>query len=175
VSARAWFAVALLLVAGAALAVGLVELFRGESGTRSTGGASLRAAVKLAQPAASPFAGLTETELGLGGACRRYVVADTLGERIEGLRGRPDVGPYAGMLFVFEGPTTAGFTMSTVPVALDIAFYDGAGRRVSSRHMRPCADAEAQCPVYRAREPFVYALETLRGRLGAGNLSTCAA
>ena len=66
------------------------------------------------------------------------------------------------MLFVFDGPTDAAFTMSTVPVALDIGFYDTKGRLVSAAHdeavrRRPRLD----CPTYRADEPFTYALETL--------------
>ena len=69
------------------------------------------------------------------------------------------------MLFVFDGATDVGFTMSTVPVPLDIGFYDADGKPVSTRHMKPCAKVEDECPVYRSDEPFTYALETLKGKL----------
>jgi hypothetical protein len=54
-----------------------------------------------------------------------------------------------------------------------LGFYDADGRPVSTRHMKPCAKAEDACPVYRSDEPFTYALETLKGKLPAGGISTC--
>jgi uncharacterized membrane protein (UPF0127 family) len=75
------------------------------------------------------------------------------------------------MLFVFDGPTSTGFTMSTVPVALDIGFYDSDGRPVDRLRMEPCAGSEAACPVYRADGPFRFALETLAGDLPRGRLA----
>ena len=102
------------------------------------------------------------------------MIADSTDERVEGLRRRSDLGPYDAMLFVFPGPTEMAFTMSTVPVPLEIGFYDGDGTRTSARHMKPCPGSEAACPVYRADGPFTYALETLSGQLPAGDLSSCA-
>jgi uncharacterized membrane protein (UPF0127 family) len=63
--------------------------------------------------------------------------------------------------------------MSTVPVPLEIGFYSGDGIRTSARHMRPCPESEAACPLYRADRPFTYALETLASGLPAGNLAGC--
>ena len=121
-------------------------------------------------PSAPLFPGLTETTLDSTGGTLRVVVADDDAERRQGLRGRSDLGPYDGMLFVFPGSDRVSFTMSTVPVALDIGFYDTALHRVGARRMEPCAGSEAQCPAYPSPAPFVYALETLAGHLPGGDL-----
>ncbi len=123
-----------------------------------------------ADAAAAPFPGLTATDLAVGDRRLRVVVADDATERTRGLRERSDLGDYDGMLFVFDGRTESGFTMSTVPVALDIGFYDAIGRPVDRLRMEPCAGTEAACPVYRAAGPFRFALETLAGDLPRGGL-----
>lgn len=123
--------------------------------------------------AASPFVGYTEAEVGIGGRCRRVVVADSPDERVQGLRGHPELGPYDGMLFVFDRATEARFTMSGVSVPLDIGFYADDGSPVSRLRMRPCPEAVASCPDYAAGAAVSYALETLRGDLPTGGLSSC--
>lgn len=131
----------------------------------------LGAALAATQPATDPFPGLTQTDVRVGERGVHIVIADDSEERSEGLRRRRDLGPYAGMLFVFPDDTTTAFTMSTVPVALDIGFYDAAGRVVDHLRMGPCAGSDAECPLYQARAPFRFALETLAGGLPAGRLS----
>ena len=175
-TARRVLVVALAGVAVALVAVGIVKLVGDDSGNDSGGGSSpsLTAALAAATPADAAFPGLTAARIAVGGRCIRVVIADTLAERVEGLRQRSDVGDYDGMLFVFDGATDTAFTMSTVPVALDIGFYDATGKLVSDERMLPCPKAEDQCPVYRADGPFVYALETVKGELPAGSLSGCA-
>jgi uncharacterized membrane protein (UPF0127 family) len=152
-----------------------VVLVATTGGIEGSGGstATLAGVLRAARPAGTPFVGLTETNLGVGGRCLKVVVADTLSERVAGLRERSDLGGYDGMLFVFDGPTDVGFTMSTVPVPLEIGFYDGAGDPVSERHMVPCPDVEARCPAYRASGPFSYAVETPGGSLPSGALGGC--
>lgn len=169
---RRVLAVALVGVGVVAVGIGIGKLM-GDDSASSTSSPSLTAALAAARPAGASFPGLTAARVAVGGRCIRVVVADTLDERIAGLRQRRDVGDFDGMLFVFDGATDTTFTMSTVPVPLDIAFYDGSGRLVSDEHMRPCAKAENECPVYRADAPFVYALETLKGELPSGSLSGC--
>ena len=120
--------------------------------------------------AVRPFRNLTETRIGVGTQRLRVVIADDDSERIQGLRRRRDIGSYDGMLFVYQADTTTGFTMSTVPVALDIGFYGADGSLVTRLRMVPCAGAESECPVYRADDAFRYALETLAGRLPHGRL-----
>ncbi len=129
-------------------------------------------AVTLAppEPAAAPFAALTETEVEVGDRRLRVVVADEEGERIEGLRSLRDAAPYDGMLFVFPADTTTGFTMAGVPGPLDLAFFDAAGRRLGDRAMAPCAASDAACPGYFAPAPYRFALETAAGAMPAGDL-----
>ena len=114
---------------------------------------------------------LTGTTLLVGGRSLGVVVADDDAERTAGLRQRSDLGRYDGMIFVFEAPTRTAFTMSTVPVALDIGFYDEAGRVVDRLRMEPCDGAESECPIYRSSGPFRFALETLAGDLPVGHLA----
>jgi uncharacterized membrane protein (UPF0127 family) len=164
----------LLAVAAALLVGGLVLFLRGDDESAPAGGRALRAVLASARPAAAPFAGLTDVRLGIGGDCRRIVVADDGGERSVGLMRRRDLGPYDGMLFVFERPTQGAFTMSQVPVPLDIGWYDAGGRPVDRTLMQPCAGLPVlDCPSYRSRGPYSYAVETLEGALPGGALSGC--
>jgi uncharacterized membrane protein (UPF0127 family) len=163
-----------LLVAGAiGMGVGLVALTESGSDDDATSDPSSRLRFTT-RSASAPFAGATETRLALGGRCLHLVVADDVAERTQGLRERDTLGAYDGMLFVFPRPSTAPFTMSTVPVPLDIGFYRASGAPVSRRRMTPCPRADADCPAYTADAPFVYAVETLRGQLPSGALTTCA-
>jgi uncharacterized membrane protein (UPF0127 family) len=167
-------AVALIAVGAVAVVIGVVKLLTDSSSDAGNGGTgSIASALASAGPADDPFPELTALRLAVGDRCIRMVVADSLDERVAGLRQRRDIGDYDGMLFAFDGATDVGFTMSTVPVPLDIGFYDGHGNLVSTRHMKPCAKVEDECPVYRSDQPFVYALETLKGKLPSGALSTC--
>jgi uncharacterized membrane protein (UPF0127 family) len=167
-----------LLVVGAVLLVvalvGVVLLAtEDEAGGPPPAGdapATLAAALSGATPADAPFSGLTATRVRVGDRTLSVVVADAPDERVEGLRRRRDVGPYDGMLFVFPASTEGSFTMSSVPVALDIGFYDDAGRVVATRRMEPCARAESECPLYGATAPYRYALETPAGALPRGRL-----
>jgi uncharacterized membrane protein (UPF0127 family) len=142
-----------------------------DAGSSSDATGALR--VESSGAAVAPFTGLTEAQLGVDGDCKRIVVADALAERVAGLRGRTELDPYDGMLFVFGGPTTSAFTMSGVSAPLDIGFYDGDGRPVSRLRMEPCDEAEAECPSYLADGPFEYALETEVGELESGALTNC--
>jgi uncharacterized membrane protein (UPF0127 family) len=127
-------------------------------------------------PAQAPFEGLSEVKAAVGyDRCLRLVVADSEDERVAGLRGHTaDLGPYDGMLFVFQGPTESAFTMSGVDDPLDIAFFEQDGSRNSTRAMPACPDkAETECPVYRADGPYVFALETKAGELPSGPITAC--
>jgi uncharacterized membrane protein (UPF0127 family) len=174
VTAGRWAAAATVLAAAvAALIGGLVFLLRGNDDAAAPRG-TLGSVLAASRPARSPFAGLTEVRLAIGGDCRRIVVTDEVDERAVGLMRRRDLGPYDGMLFVFDGPTQGSFTMSNVPVPLDIGWYDAGGRPVDRLLMQPCPDRPAsECPSYRSDGPYSYAVETLEGQLPAGALSGC--
>jgi uncharacterized protein len=144
----------------------------GGSGAATPSG-PFAASLRGASPAVAPFSGLTEVTLGLGDECLRVVVADEISERAQGLRARRSIAPYQGMLFVFDRPSDSPFTMSGVPVALDIGFYGAGGEPVSRRRMEPCPDDELDCPSYTSDAPYVYALETEAGVLHGGGLHAC--
>ncbi len=132
---------------------------------------SIGSALRAARPASAPFPGLTATVVHVGTRQLAVVLARTETERETGLRQRSTLGPYGGMLFVFDEDLHVTFTMSTVPVPLDIAFYRADGRRVGKLQMMPCAGTDATCPAYEVHPAFRYALETLGGQLPRGNLS----
>jgi uncharacterized membrane protein (UPF0127 family) len=144
--------------------------------TPHAGGIPLTAVLPRSVPAQAPFEGLSEVKAAVGyDRCLRLVVADSEDERVAGLRGHTaDLGPYDGMLFVFQGPTESGFTMAGVDDPLDIAFFEQDGSRNSTRAMPACPDkAETECPVYRADGPYVFALETRAGELPSGPITAC--
>src|SRR5689334_18195807 len=144
--------------------------------TPHAGGIPLTAVLPRSRPAVAPFRGLSEVRAAIGyDRCLRLVVADSQDERVAGLRGNTaDLGPYDGMLFVFQGPSESAFTMSGVDDPLDIAFFEQDGARDSTRAMAPCPEkAETQCPVYRADGPYVFAVETKAGELPAGPITAC--
>ena len=171
----------LLTVVGVVLlGVGLTRSLDGGSSTGGSSGdqpatgkpdSTITQAMTAAVPASAPFPSLTQTQVRVGGRTLQVVVADSEPERELGLRQRRDLGSYDGMLFAFPVDSSDAFTMSTVPVALDIAFYDAVGRLVSRQLMQPCAGSESECPVYRADHSYRYALETLAGHLPSGSLS----
>jgi uncharacterized membrane protein (UPF0127 family) len=168
VAAAVLVALAVALIGGV-----LIFLLRRDDDTATPSG-QLESVLGGARPATAPFTGLTEVRLGIDGNCRRVVVADSVDERATGLMRRRDLGPYAGMLFVFEGPTSSSFTMSDVPVPLDIGWYDAAGRPVDRTLMQPCPRrSPAECPVYQSKGAYRYALETLGGDLPSGAIGAC--
>ena len=110
--------ITLLAVATAAVVVlAVVLLDSGDSGSDAVS-SPLSAAIARQVPASAPFEGLGELNVGVGGRCLRLAVADSLAERVAGLRHHADLGPYDGMLFVFSGPTETPFTMAGVTVPL---------------------------------------------------------
>lgn len=166
----------LLVVGAIALAVVVVKVLDavGDPAPHA-GGLPVSAILSRATPAHAPFEGLSELKVAVGyDHCLRLAVADTLDERVAGLRGHTDLGPYDGMLFVFQGPSSSAFTMSGVTVPLEIGFFGSDGVRDSTRLMKPCAKAEPACPVYRADGAYLYAIETLKGQLPSGPLTACA-
>ena len=145
--------------------------------TPHAGGIPLTAVLPRSVPAQAPFEGLSEVKAAIGyDRCLRLVVADSQDERVAGLRDHTaDLGPYDGMLFVFQGPTESAFTMSGVEAPLDIAFFEQDGARNSTRAMEPCpVKAERECPAYRADGPYVFAVETKAGELPSGPITACA-
>jgi uncharacterized membrane protein (UPF0127 family) len=94
-------------------------------------------------------------------------VARTPEARAEGLMGRTSLPQDGGMVFLFDGATTASFWMKDTLIPLSILFWQDDGRIIDILDMRPCRTE--QCPVYQASAPYVGAIEMNRGafdRLG---------
>lgn len=107
--------------------------------------------------------GLPTATVALDGARLNVAVAETADARRRGLMGVDDLGSLDGLLFSYPGPTVTSFHMRGVPIALDIAFFDAAGRLLAVLPMTVCpADP---CPSYEAPGPFRWAIETEAGGL----------
>jgi uncharacterized membrane protein (UPF0127 family) len=98
-------------------------------------------------------------------ATRCALLAQTASQQAKGLMGQTDLAGFDGMLFVFPTDTTQTFWMKDTPLPLSIAWFDSAGRFVSSADMEPCLD-KPECPSYSAAAPYRYALEVPTGGLG---------
>ena len=159
------------LAAGAVVLIALVVGFvvwqsadHGESGTR--------AVIDGVGAARAPFTGLTAGTITVGDKRLHVVVADDESERVQGLRQKVDASPYDGMLFEFPSDGVVSFTMAKVPAALEIVFFDRAGRVVDRMHMKPCPNGtDSTCPLYTPKGPFRYALETGDGVVYDGRLA----
>jgi uncharacterized membrane protein (UPF0127 family) len=93
------------------------------------------------------------------------LLADRPELRQQGLMDQDDLGGYEAMVFRFESPSTARFTMRDTRIPLSIAFFDEDGAFVSSRDMDPCPPGTVDCPAYAAEGPFLSALEVAQGDL----------
>ncbi|HSG80494.1 MAG TPA: DUF192 domain-containing protein [Acidimicrobiia bacterium] len=88
-------------------------------------------------------------------------VADDANERYRGLRQVADLGDLDGMLFVYDEDSTSTFGMFTVPIPLEIAWFDAEGRLVDRATMAACP--VNPCVSYEAADAYRYAVETVEG------------
>jgi uncharacterized membrane protein (UPF0127 family) len=105
-------------------------------------------------------------EIEVDGAALTVAWADDVGERSQGLRGVTDLGDLDGMVFDMGGESASTFTMSGVPIPLDIYFFDPEGGSLGMLEMEPCL--EESCPSYSLGIPFRFALEVPAGSLQVG-------
>jgi uncharacterized membrane protein (UPF0127 family) len=89
-------------------------------------------------------------------------VADDDAERSKGLMGVTSLPLDAGMVFLYDAPSTERFWMRDTLIPLSIAFWDERGRVVGLADMRPCAAGEP-CPTYGAPSPYIGAVEANLG------------
>jgi uncharacterized membrane protein (UPF0127 family) len=119
-----------------------------------------RTAPRTPMPAGSS-ATTAVIETGAGAVTFRVEVADTEAEREVGLMGRTSLDADAGMVFLFDGTTTASFWMKDTLIPLSIAFWGTDGRIVGILDMEPC-EADP-CPTFNPGVPYVGALEANLG------------
>jgi uncharacterized membrane protein (UPF0127 family) len=164
----AWVAAGAVVVV---MAIVAIVVWQSSDGASSNGRADGGVLTDVGS-ARAPFQGLTAGTITVGGRALRVVVADDEDERVQGLREKSDASPYDGMLFVFPSDGLVSFTMATVPDALQIVFFDAAGRVVDRLRMAPCPNGtDATCPLYTPKRPFRYALETRAGVEYHGSLA----
>jgi uncharacterized protein len=95
-------------------------------------------------------------------------IAETPGERAQGLMGVEDLPRNAGMAFLFDAPSTDTFWMRNTPTPLSIAFVGDDRRIVEILDMQPCDNDD--CPTYSSHSPFVSAVEAHQGWFEANGI-----
>ncbi len=106
---------------------------------------------------------LPVTKLEVAGHAFRAEVADEDPERMRGLMFRDELGADEAMVFVFDRDLPLSFWMKNTRIALDMLYFDAAGRLVSIQHdVPPCRTAA--CPSYPSEAPARYVLELNAGR-----------
>lgn len=86
-------------------------------------------------------------------------VADTDSEWEYGLMNRTSMGPYHGMLFVFNDEGTRSFWMKDTLIPLDMVFLDSSGRIVDiNKNATPLSEI-----VFTAKSPSKYVVEVNGG------------
>jgi uncharacterized membrane protein (UPF0127 family) len=118
----------------------------------------------------SDFDGFGAAEIVIENGAGRHVscvlTADTPAQQQQGLMRQDDLDGYAAMIFRFPDERERSFWMRNSRIPLSIAFFDAAGRFVSSADMQPCGDSP-DCPTYPSAGPARYAIEVVQGRLPA--------
>lgn len=92
----------------------------------------------------------------------------------EGFMHKRAIPGYDAMVFQFPENRDGAFYNRNVPIELEIAWFDEAGKFVDATRMAPCGDIDS-CPLYRPRAPYRTAIETPVGgltRMGVGSDST---
>jgi uncharacterized membrane protein (UPF0127 family) len=122
-------------------------------------------------PARRPLPGFGEVDFRITAADGRTfdgaaLLAADGPSRSQGLMEQTDLRGYDAMVFRFDEPSRGEFYMRNTRIPLSIAFFDAAGRFVSSADMEPCPDEVRRCPTYGAARPYVHAVEVAAGDLG---------
>jgi uncharacterized membrane protein (UPF0127 family) len=107
----------------------------------------------------TPLPGFGEGAIVIDGEPLPVMIADTKKLRSQGLMSVTGLGAWAGMVFVFDGPTDGGFWMRHTLMPLTIFWFDDAGLVVGTANMVPCPDTVKDCPRWRPGAIYTHALE----------------
>ena len=122
--------------------------------------------------AAGDLVGWQTKIIEIDGSKYLVAVADDEVERAQGLMEVDELGSVEGMLFSWSTEVSTGFWMKDTLMSLDLAFFDSQGRVVDQTTLEPClADP---CPVFVARAPFQWVLESIPGTIQVGTDSVLA-
>lgn len=109
--------------------------------------------------AAIPVDTYSSIDIGVGSESLTVWFADDTNERRSGLMGVEELPTgIDGMLFAWDAPLSATFTMKDTPMPLDIWWFDADGALTGSYEMQPCLSGD--CVAYRSPGPVRWALET---------------
>jgi len=101
---------------------------------------------------------LPVVELKAGMHLIRAELAADMSTRARGLMHRKSLAPNAGMLFVFDAPSSQCMWMKNTLIPLSVAFLDAQGAIINIADMQPHSE-ESHC----SARPALYALEMTRG------------
>jgi uncharacterized membrane protein (UPF0127 family) len=160
---RPSLALALLLLAAAAC--------DGDVAPASSPSGSPPPPVSATPPSGATFGrGTVSIQTSSGPVTFAVEVAESSEAHAQGLMGRTELAPDAGMIFVFPDEQSRNFWMKDTPIPLTIAFAASTGRIGTILDMEPCtADP---CPLYSSEGSAQFALEVNRGRLGELGVET---
>lgn len=102
------------------------------------------------------------------GATIEAEIADTAGERREGLMDRENLGVNEGMLFIFESEWPRIFWMKDTLIPLDIIFLDSQKKIIGIQTMQPCT--KDPCKLHESVLPVKYAIEVNAGYCAQNNI-----
>ena len=102
----------------------------------------------------------------------RTRIADESAERAAGYQQIcPEVIDITSILFVYDTEVDTSFHMFNVFGALDIGFFNAAGKLVSTQLMVPQRSGDSNAKYYYSTKPFKYALEIRPGFFKENNLT----
>jgi uncharacterized protein len=96
----------------------------------------------------------------LPGVKIEVTLARTPAEHAQGLSGRPSLGEYEGMFFIFETPGKYGFWMKDMNFAIDMIWLDEAGKII---YIKKDARPESYPSTFGPDQNAKYVLETVSG------------
>ncbi len=113
--------------------------------------------------------GAGRPQVTINGRSWQVELATTPEQRVRGLAGRREIGPDAGMLFVFPGARSRVFWMRGCLIDLDVAFI-GSDLRVVAIQTMAADDGRNPPAIYRCVRPAQYILEVRAGALAAAGV-----